>query len=199
MGIERGAEWGCAGQLSAQDPVVDSDAAAAGFVRLDDTASPVTVGIQAGDLARTLGVRPPVRPGPKHLVPVDAIVVSLDDGPELTAVANVVVGQLRLGSEVVALMNAAFVADRNLAPRAHPGDGLVDEVSLRLPVSDRRQAWTRMATGTHVPHPGIKIRRRSEGVVELTKSRRVKVDGVAVGKARTLRYRLVPQALVVAV
>jgi len=96
-------------------------------------------------------------------------------------------------------MNAAFVGDRNVAPRAHPGDGVIDEVTLALPVKDRLRAWKRMVSGQHVPHPGISIRRRSEGRVCFDRALPVSVDGVACGRTRSITYQVLPSALLVAV
>ena len=96
-------------------------------------------------------------------------------------------------------MNAAFVGSRNIAPRSHPGDGKAEVVRLDLELGDRLKAWKRMATGTHVPHPSIEIRKRSEGVVELDKARRVHIDGRVVGRTTSVRFAVIPAAIVVAV
>jgi len=84
--IERGQDWGSAGELPADAPVVGSDSAAAELI-----GSGQPLGVESGDLARTLGVRQPFnRAGPKQLLPCDAISVVLDDAIERVAVAHVV-------------------------------------------------------------------------------------------------------------
>lgn len=196
VGIAKGEEWGQSGLLPSDAPVASSDSQAADYLQ---AGTPI-IGLEAGDLARTLGIRAPYdRTSSKHLVPVDAIEVELDDGSVYQCLAHTVVGNVRWRRGTVALMNAAFLESRNIAPRAHPGDGKVDVVRLDLELADRMKAWKRMVTGTHVPHPGIEIRRRSEGLVELKGTCRVHVDGRSVGRTRTLRYRLIPAAIVVAV
>ena len=56
----------------------------------------------------------------------------------------------------------------DVAPRAHPNDGRFDvvEVSAAMPARARLQAWRRLATGTHVPHPDITTRRGVDDVTD---------------------------------
>lgn len=196
MPIAKGHEWGEPGRLPSGASIAKSDAEAAAFVK--DSA--ITIGLEDGDLARTLGIhRPYERDTPKHVVPVDALYVVLDDGSEHTCVAHVVLGNLRRHRRSVAIMNAAFIGTRNIAPRAHPGDGKADVVRLNLELGDRLKAWKRMITGTHVPHPGIEIRQCLEGVVELERPQRVHIDGQLVGRASSVRFHVIPAAILIAV
>ena len=198
MPITKGEQWGHPGDLPPGAPVATSDAEAAALVVEGATTVP-TIGIEGGDLARTLGIRTPYRRDtPKQLLPIDALAVELDDGTRHIALAHVLAGNLRLGGAPVALMNAAFVGPRNIAPRAHPGDGKADIVRMELDLGDRIQAWKRMRTGTHVPHPQITIRQRSDGVVELPRPQRIRVDGHRVGTSTTLRFHVIAGAIVVA-
>lgn len=195
MPIAKGEEWGQAGKLPAGAPVASSDTEAASLVGTVEA-----IGLSSGDLARTLGIRSPYDPAtPKHLVPIDAVRVALDEGPDHVAIAHVVIGDIRRNRQSTTIMNAAFIGVRNIAPRAHPGDGKLDVVHLDLGLGDRLKAWKRMVSGSHVPHPAIAIRKRSEGLVELDRPRRVYIDGQVVGRASTVRYSVIPAAIVVAV
>ena len=203
MAIAKGEQWGRPGLLPPGAPIASSDADAARYLRTASTtgnAAPRTIGLEAGDLARTLGIRALYDPkSPKHLVAVDALEVELDDGSVHHGVAHAVIGSVRWRRGAVAIMNAAFIGTRNIAPRAHPGDGKVDVVRLDLDLSDRIKAWKRMVTGTHVPHPDITIRQRRDGAIELDRPARVRVDGRSVGTSATVRYRVISGAVVVAV
>ena len=195
MPIEKGVDWGTPGRLTRDAPIAETDAEAAALVPV--TTDPI--GLSGGDLARTLGVRQPFDPSATNqLLPIDAIEVGLDEAPPILAVAHIRVGSWLYG-ELIAVMNAAFVGQRNLAPRAHPGDGRVDVVTLRLDMTDRIKARRRMTTGTHVPHPDITVRRSAEGVLEFERPRRVLIDGIRRTRATVISYRVRPEAFVVGV
>jgi hypothetical protein len=194
--IEKGEEWGRAGTLPEGAPVATSDAQAAALVASRHN----TIGLDDGDLARTLGIRKPYdRSSPKQLVPVDALQVELDDGTTYTCLAHAVIGNLVRDNHVVAIMNAAFLGKRNIAPRAHPGDGKADVVTLKLGPGDRFKALQRMATGSHLPHPGIEVRRLTEGFLDLGRRRQVQIDGESCGRSATLKFNVVPDSIVIAV
>lgn len=196
MPVEKGQPWGSPGYLPADAPVADSDAALAQLIGAGHAA----VGVCAGDLARTLGASPSAdRDGKKQLLPIDAIEIELPDGSTHLGIAHVVVGSPLRHRESLAIMNAAFIGSFNVAPRAHPGDGRLDVVHAALSPSDRAKAWRRLPTGTHVPHPGIRMRRQQDGVLSWAGRKRIQVDGVAVGRASELRFRVRPEALVVGV
>lgn len=195
MAIERGVDWGRPGQLPAAAPVASSDREAAAFY---DRGQKV-IGVRAGDLARTLGVRESFTADKAaQLLPVDVLRVALDGGSELTAVAHVSIGRW-LSSGFTLIMNAAFVGDRNAAPRAHPGDGKANIVSFEMNLIDRVKARSRMRNGSHIPHPGVGLKRVSDGLLTFKSSQRVALDGVAVGRARSVAFRIEPEALTVGV
>ena len=196
MAVEKGKDWGRPGTLPPSTQVASSDAEAAQLVVDGES----TIAVQAGDLARTLGIRLPYDvAGPKHLVPIDAISVELDDASTHVALAHVVLGHPVASRESFAIMNAAFWQGRNAAPRAHPGDGKLDVVQMQLGAADRIKAWQRMTTGTHVPHPDIKISRVPAGQVQGQRRRSVWVDGRRVGRSRWVRYQVIVEAVTVGV
>ena len=196
MAIEKGADWGWPGPLPADAPIASNDAEAGDLVRSGQS----PIGLAGGDLARTLGVRLPFERGATgHLLPVDAFRITLDDATSHVGIAHAIVGNLAASAHVVAIMNAAFVGTRNLAPRAHPGDGRLDVVHLRLPVGDRLKALRRMKTGTHMPHPNIEIDRKPLGVIDLGRRRTVFVDGRRVGSARLVHFEILPESVIVGV
>ena len=201
MPIEKGQDWGYEGTLGPTAPVVGTDRDAA---RLVTQASPhdlpVKLGVSAGDLARTLGVRESFDPYEGNcLVPVDVLRVELEDRSEHVAAAHVIVGHPLVDRHVVVVMNAAFIGKRNVAPRSHPGDGKADVVTFRLGPTDRFKALQRMVTGSHLPHPDITLRQRGSGTVEMARPRPVWIDGRRAGRSRTLEFAVLADAMIVAV
>jgi diacylglycerol kinase family enzyme len=96
-------------------------------------------------------------------------------------------------------MNTQYVGRLDVAPRAHPGDGLVDvvQVDAAMTARERWQAWRRLPLGTHLPHERISVRRVAE--IELAVADRVGVaiDGCPVGTGRDIRVTIEPDALTV--
>lgn len=208
MTIRRGQDWGRPGELDDATPVVDSDVALSLWVRdhITEGAPCGPVGLTAGDLHRTLGA--PQRP--RGLVPgeqlvavdCDVIEVSSDHGVQY-AVAHVVGTapgpHARWTGPTFVAMNAAFIGDANLGPRAHPGDGLVDVTVGELPWRQRRVAVRREATGTHVPHPALVERRSGAWAADPDEDWALVVDGVPAGQHRAVSLRVLGAALTVLV
>jgi hypothetical protein len=160
---------------------------------------PPLFGLDGGDLYRTLGAPPPER---RHTaeamrLPIDLARVELD-GRADCFVAHLVAGRGPwFFGRTAMVLNAAFVGDANLGPRAHPGDGRLDVVDGRLGWRDRRAARRRYGAGTHVPHPDLAQARLATWSTTFPRPVPVRLDGELVGSFRSIRADLVPDALVI--
>ena len=202
MTIRKGAAWGETGGLPAGGVVVRSDAEARAVVtaarRAGDPVPPL--GLAGGDLCRTLGGRGDegrIRSDAGVRLPVDLATV-LVDGRQYWFVAHLVARRSWWRGRIVAAMNAEFVGSWDVAPRAHPDDGLLDvlDVSPAMPPLDRLRARGRLPSGSHVPHPAIAVARRPALQVTLDRPTPVWLDGERVGEGRDLSLRVEPDALV---
>jgi hypothetical protein len=200
--VRKGEAWGEAGGLPPGGVVVASDAEARAVVEAARRAGdPVpALGLVGGDLCRTLGGRGDrarIEGGGGVWTPVDLGSV-LVDGRHHWFVAHVVARRSWWRGRVVAAMNAEFLGPWDVAPRAHPGDGLLDvlDASASLPLADRWRARRRLRAGAHVPHPDIAVSRRGAVQIDLDAPTPVWLDGERVGEARHLSIRLEPDALV---
>jgi len=182
--------------------VVSSDAAARAALeaaRREGRSWPV-LGLLGGDLARTLaapGDEARLRSSEAMTFPVDLGQV-LVDGRMHLFVAHVV-ARNRWWTRAFVAMNAQWMGDWNLGPRAHPNDGLLDTYDARLPVGDLWKVRRRLPAGAHLPHPGVKERRSAAVQVELERPLPVWADGEQVDEGRVLSVRLEPDALRVVV
>jgi hypothetical protein len=200
--IRKGEAWGEVGGLPDDGVVVRSDAEARRVVteaRRAGRALP-PVGLLGGDLCRTLGGRGDearLRGDGAVRLPVDVGSV-LVDGVQHWFVAHLVVRRSWWRGRIVAAMNAEFVGAWDVAPRAHPDDGLLDvvDVSPAMPLTDRVRARRRLPSGGHLPHPAIAVSRRPAVQFDLDRPTPVWLDGEPVGEARRLSVRLEPDALV---
>jgi hypothetical protein len=203
--VEKGAPWGAPGPLPEGAVLVRSDGearAALEAARHDRRDFPV-LGLLGGDLCRTLGGRGDesrLRGSEATLAMVDVGEVLLD-GRVRFFVAHVVVrGSSWWRGPLVVAMNAQYLGRWDVAPRAHPGDGLLDvlETGPGFGLGDRWKAWRRLPAGAHVPHPRITVRRVAAAQLDV-EGRQVWLDGERQPPAHALSIRLRPDALQVAV
>lgn len=184
-------------------PVVHSDGELRTVVehhRRNGTPLP-TVGVLGGDLCRTVG-----GPGdPARLrdggvvLTVDVVRVDIDGATHWFCSHLIARRRLWWGRAAVA-MNAQWLGDLRLGPRAHPGDGLVDVTDGTLPLGDRAEARRRARSGTHVPHPALSVRRARHHDITFDRPARIWLDGHLVTDAAThLRIDVEPDSLSIVV
>jgi hypothetical protein len=195
MTIEKGQPWGAPGALPPDGIVVASDKEARAVVEAARRSrEPLpTLGLKGGDLCRTLGG--PGQLATEFTVDVGAVLI---DGRLHWFVAHLI-ARSPFWARVVVAMNAQWRGPWNLAPRGHPNDGLLDVFEAALGVADRLKVRARLASGTHLPHPGITQRRVAAAQFEFRRPTSVELDGELVAQARTLSVRLEPDALKVVV
>lgn len=203
MTIRAGVSWGEHRPLPPGSPVCRSDAELAALVaehRRSGRELP-TVGLLGGDLCRTVGGTG----DPGRLSGASAVTLPVDVGAALVDgrlhwfVAHVVARRSWWSGRVVAVMNAEWIGAWDVAPRAHPNDGRLDVLDGVLPPGDRLKARSRLRTGTHVPHPALREERTKACGFDFARALDVRLDGVRVGRARTLSVRVEADALRVVV
>ena len=195
MTIKKGSSYGEPSSLPADAVVCATDAearAALEAARRENRPYP-TLGLTGGDLCRTLGGtgRFQVK------FPVDLGMAMLDGRLHLF-VAHAIARNQWWTRSVVA-MNAQWLGEWNLGPRAHPNDGLLDVYDAQLTFGDLPKVRRRLHHGAHLPHPRIKEQRRQAAQVTLPKALPVRLDGEVVGRFRDLSLRVEPDALTVVV
>ncbi|MFV0306693.1 MAG: hypothetical protein ACK5OX_02990 [Desertimonas sp.] len=207
MTIRPGEAWGEVVERPAGLATVDDDGALARWIA-DHAAGvisegPPAVAVIGGDLVDTVGGAS--RGSQRRRYPIDVLRVVLDDDADhaVTAVAHVVVRRSgRLGwwrGPVWAAMNVSRHGRWEVAPRAHPNDGMVDVVSIEASMSwrTRAQVARRLPTGAHLPHPSISVTRGAAAGWSGERPLPVLVDGRDVGRARRVEVTVVPDAATV--
>lgn len=207
MTIKPGQAWGRPVPRPADLVVVCSDIELASAISQERGSS---IGVGGGDLARTLGVtsasagtlttRPTVN---EYLI--DLLEVRLDGTEEpLVACAHVVARSPWssghwLRGRILAVMNAEFIGDWDIAPRGHPNDGRVEvvEVDASMSARERLSARQRLPTGTHVPHPSVATRSVRSGSWQFERPLDVVIDGRRAGRASTLSIDVLADAATV--
>ena len=206
MTIRPGVPWGREIPRPPGLVTVDSDRS---FVEALALADRPPVAIVSGDLARTLGVTSQHRSAPigatVNEFSIDLLHVRLDDSDEpIVACAHVVAHPswrrgLWFRGPILAVMNAEFIGEWDVAPRGHPNDGRAEvfEVDSSMSLRQRLSARRRLRTGTHVPHPCVNTRSVRAGTWNFVRALDVEVDGRNVGRASSLGIRVMPDAAIV--
>lgn len=202
--IAKGQPWGERRPLPPGGVVVDSDRAAQQLVErawAGGESLPV-LGLQGGDLWRTVGGSPLLAAGRLHsdqamTFPVDLGTATVD-GEAHCFVAHVVAHSRTWRRTFVAL-NAEWRGDWDLGPRSHPNDGLLDTFDARLTFDDLWKVRARLPTGSHLPHPRIHERRVPRIEIDFERPLRVEIDGEVFGTAQHLAVAVEPDALRVVV
>ena len=202
MTVRKGSDYGSAGRLPPDAPVVSSDDELRRTVleRRSAQRTPVVIGLIGGDLCRTLGGS-----GNRHrLTSSDAVTVPVDlaiatvDGAEFGFVAHLLAGR-PFGRDFAVAMNAQWCGELDLGPRSHPGDGLLDVTTGSLPWRQRRLALRRARSGTHLPHPSLHHRRTDNVTLEFDHPVRLLLDGAHQIVGSSIQIRVEPDAFSVVI
>lgn len=164
----------------------------------------------SSDLGRALGLEP-TRAGGGAASTVDVDLVHVAEGE--VAVNSVVLGvaphdlrrwhrprpvQIEVDGRpldveratTVVLVNGGWLEGFDVAPRAHPGDGRLDLQVYAVSGRERRELRRRLATASHLPHPGITERRVRSVIVEFEEPRPCSIDGHAVDPRARLQVEI---------
>jgi hypothetical protein len=94
----------------------------------------------------------------------------------------------------IVIATGQFRDGLDLVPRGHPGDGRAEIQVYAVPRREWRGLRARLATGTHVPHPGITQRSGASVTVSVDRKVPLEVDGRTVQATDVLDVEVVPNA-----
>lgn len=201
MPIRKGESWGEPGTLADGAPVLSDNASLRSFVTRAAASGQreIEVGLNGGDLGRTVGA---TATSPRSLdsqrLPCDLIRVRVASG-DYYACAHVVARRSWWRGRIIAVMNAAWIGEWNVGPRAHPGDSLLDSFDANLGFQDRMRARKRLPLGDHIPHPHIATRRARALSFELERELDLYLDGERIERVQRFEVEVVPAALITVV
>lgn len=198
MTIEKGEPWGSVATTPFNVVTAPNEEATARAVRGGAT----HVALLSGDLLRALGSVPTgrrlVTGQPCLQLPCDLLQVTIDDDLRTCAV-----GSVRIGSTLrprAWLTTGGFLGPLNVAPRAHPNDGVLDVLEFAPGIGVRQLASIRrrMRLGDHLPHPLLTVRRGADyewkaSEIGLHRAS-LTIDGRRFGRVATVRVVVQPDA-----
>lgn len=101
-------------------------------------------------------------------------------------------------STFLILSNSGYWRKRDLLPRAHPNDGFVDvlDVDPDITVRQRALAWRRSKTGSHLPHPHLRVSRSTDFQWSGRPSNMI-ADGIAYNGVVWLQCTVLTDAMII--
>ena len=160
-----------------------------------------TIGLLGGDLCKTLGGtgdEARLRGSDAITVPIDVAEADVD-GHAHVFLAHVVARRSWWTGRVWAAMNAEWLGDWDVAPRAHPGDGLLDMLDVSMSPRDHASS----APSRHWHARPAPCDRGSSAVPTprspSTSAMGIWIDGLRVSDGRSLAVRLTGEVIDVVV
>jgi len=178
MTIQKLAPYGTPASRPSNLVALQSDFEIAQHFISDDRATPCTVTL--GSIAQSLGIiehSDSSAPNPdKQMTRVDIDLLQIDcrttdsfntssnSGFRIVVAGTLAVQQRTPVSTSLLISNSGIWRGRDVLPRAHPNDGFVDvlEIDQELSLRQRALAWRRSATGSHLPHPYLRVSRSND-------------------------------------
>lgn len=213
MTIEKGQDWGSSAALPDDAPIAYTDADLADLFTIESNGSlsgPSHVGLRGpteqdrthpADLARTVSARgdeASLRSGERPALPIDLAVVTFD-GEQRVVAGSLVLRRPRWVGVVEGAMNASFLGDWNVTPSGHPNDGRLDVLRADLSIGDWFKARKRLASGAHIPHPDISIRRLKSGSFQPDPRARLWLDHREFGHVHDVEFVVHPDATTIVI
>lgn len=157
-----------------------------------------------GELAHALGVRSVlISPGQQCVIlSIDQIVVTAfsisGEVFYFNGISDLTFGNYWHG-EFHVITSTGRTGGREVCPRAHPGDGVLDHlrVDAAMSLRQRLKARRKMRSGTHLPHPSLGVSRLSS--ITLKGPMLLTLDGVARGKYAQIECSVDPASAQVVV
>jgi hypothetical protein len=163
--------------------------------------------LKSGTLIQALGIAAPTTDRERIKVLIDLIKVAYTDldgrDRDDIAVGSVLIGRRSWLGDVYIVSNCGYLGTRELLSKAHPNDGVMDvlTVSSLMPFMQRLQAWRRIPTSSHLPHPDISTKQTvvfswpMVGDESRSKGARLVIDGEALGLVKSVRMQVIPDAI----
>jgi hypothetical protein len=163
--------------------------------------------LKSGTLIQALGIAAPTTDRERIKVLIDLIKVAYTDldgrDRDDIAVGSVLIGRRSWLGDVYIVSNCGYLGTRELLSKAHPNDGVMDVLAVRssMPFMQRLQAWRRIPTSSHLPHPDISTKQTvvfswpMVGDEARSKGARLVIDGESLGLVKSVRIQVIPDAI----
>ncbi|MEG3587063.1 MAG: hypothetical protein VX353_07215 [Actinomycetota bacterium] len=81
------------------------------------------------------------------------------------------------------------------APKAHPGDGFMEEIESNLDIRQATIARKKLITGDHLPHPQLRLKKGRSFTYDFTKAKKLILDNRSIGRHKAFSVEVFPHAI----
>jgi len=85
------------------------------------------------------------------------------------------------------------------APKAHPGDGFMEEIESNLDIRQAVIARKKMISGDHLPHPQLRLKTGRVFTYDFAKAKKLILDRKSIGRHKAFSVEVFPHAIQVIV
>ena len=97
------------------------------------------------------------------------------------------------------IINTQVSNGNRYAPKAHPGDGFMEEIKSNLHMRQAVIARKKLKTGDHLPHPQLRLMKGRAFNYDFAKAQKIILDNKSIGRHKAFSVKVIPHAIQVIV
>ena len=129
---------------------------------------------------------------------IDIGCVSIGDDSFYFASTLLVLNLLRPWTST-GIVNTQLSNGNRYAPKAHPGDGFMEEIESNLDIRQAIIARKKLRSGDHLPHPQLRLKKGKAFTYDFPKGMKLILDSKSIGRYKAFSVKVIPHAIQVIV
>jgi len=129
---------------------------------------------------------------------IDIGCVSIGDDSFYFASTLLVLNLLRPWAST-GIVNTQLSNGNRYAPKAHPGDGFMEEIESNLDIRQAIIARKKLRSGDHLPHPQLRLKKGKAFTYDSPKGMKLILDSKSIGRYKAFSVKVIPHAIQVIV
>ncbi len=129
---------------------------------------------------------------------IDIGCVSIGDDSFYFASTLLVLNLLRPWAST-GIVNTQLSNGNRYAPKAHPGDGFMEEIESNLDIRQAIIARKKLKSGDHLPHPQLRLKKGKAFTYDSPKGMKLILDSKSIGRYKAFSVKVIPHAIQVIV
>ena len=93
------------------------------------------------------------------------------------------------------IVNTQVSNGNRYAPKAHPGDGFMEEIESDLHIRQAVIARKKIESGDHLPHPQLRLKKGRVFTYDFPKAKKLILDNKSIGRHNAFSVEVIPHAI----